>query len=238
MRGIHCVEEEASAFNLIGDARLAALAAALLAIFGSASAQQPPPAESSARAGVSERVMRDAESPMRWIKMHSETLRRSEESRKLAAATAAASAAPPSVVASPPVATSSRSAAAKASPSAATAKPQRLAQKQEAPASAASEPAAAARVDSAVEERSLVTVDRAEPEWDEDVIRSLRKGRVVVRFIVAEDGYLSRIQIVESTSSKLTGPAMAAVMQWRFEPIAEPRVATVEFGFDMESGKR
>ena len=123
-----------------------------------------------------------------------------------------------------------------------TTKPQRLAnvgQKQEAPASAASElVAAAARVDSAAEERSLVTVDRAEPEWDEDVIRSLRKGRVVVRFIVAEDGYLSRIQIVESTSTKLTGPAMAAVMQWRFEPITEPRVATVEFGFDMESGKR
>jgi hypothetical protein len=27
-------------------------------------------------------------------------------------------------------------------------------------------------------------------------------------------------------------------MQWRFEPIAEPRLATVEFGFDLDSGRR
>jgi TonB family protein len=84
----------------------------------------------------------------------------------------------------------------------------------------------------------LVPIDRAEPEWDDELLRSLRKGRVLVRFNVAEDGYLSRIQIVESTHSRLTGPAMAAVMQWRFEPPAEPRTATVEFGFDIDSPKR
>lgn len=166
---------------------------------------------------ISERTRRDAESPMRWIKIHSESVRRAEEARKAAAAKPAAAApspAPRNAAARPVAAAPAASVAAAAAPARAATPP-------------ANEPP----------EPALISIDRVEPEWDDELLRTLRKGRVVLRFHVAEDGYLSRMQIVESTSSRLTGPAMAAVMQWRFEPIAEPRVATAEFGFDIDSGR-
>jgi TonB family protein len=232
MRGFQRVLEEADASNLIGDVKLAALAAALLATFGMASAQQQPPA-SEPRSSMSERVLRDADSPMRWIKIQSESARK-------AAVSAAQASSPSPAVVSPPA---TKTASLKAAPSL---KPLRVASAAATATDtvsnarvATSMPTAnaAPRVDNATEE-PLVTIDRADPEWDEDVMQRLRHGRVVVRFNVAEDGYLSRIQIVESSNSRLAGPVMGALMQWRFEPIAEPRVATVEFGFDLDSGRR
>jgi len=223
------VIEEADASNLIGDVRLAALAATLLATFGMASAQQAATPEPPS---MSQRVLRDADSPFRWIKIQSESVRK--------ASAAAAPSSSPAVASPPPV----KTAAAKAAPSpkvlhvasAATASPEATANAA-APITAAAHGTTSPRADNTSEE-PLVNIDRADPEWDEDVMRTLRRGRVVVRFNVAEDGYLSRIQIVESSNSRLTGPVMGALMQWRFEPIAEPRVATVEFGFDLDSGRR
>lgn len=229
MRGFRRVQEEADASNLIGDVRLAALAAALLATVGMAGAQQAP-STPPARTGVSERAQRDAESPFRWIRIQSETVRKAAVAPTAASAVTAASPAP------------ARTAAAKPAP----AKPVRLAAvapaQAVAGASAVLQPAAEVPVASPPAakpiEEPLVNIDRADPEWDEDLMHALRRGHVVVRFNVAEDGYLSRIQIVESSNSRLTGPVMGALMQWRFEPIAEPRVATVEFGFDLDSGRR
>jgi TonB family protein len=193
--------------------RMAALAGALLAMLGGpAMAQdaQPP-------ARLSERVLREADSPFRWIKIHSESVRKTDDARRAAAS---ATATKPVAVAKP-VPVRSAAAAPASAVLLASAAP-----------AARSEPADSRDADDGA---VLVTVDRAEPEWDDELLRRLRKGRVVVRFHVAQDGYLSRIEIVESTSPRLTGPAMAAVMQWRFEPIAEPRVATAEFGFDVDS---
>jgi TonB family protein len=229
MRGFQRVQEEADASNSIGDVRLAALVAALLATVNVASAQ--PAAAPAAPAAMSERVMRDADSPFRWIKIQSETVRK---------AAAPAPTPAPAVVAAPPPAPKTAS----AKPAPAASKPVRLAMANAQPDQTASSPMAASPLPAAVtapkleQVEQLVNIDRADPEWDEDVMRNLRKGRVVVRFNVAEDGYLSRIQIVESTNSRLTGPVMGAVMQWRFQPISEPQVATVEFGFDLDSGRR
>jgi TonB family protein len=231
MRGFQRRQKEADASNRIGDARLAALVAALLATVNVATAQPAaPPAQPAA---MSERVMRDADSPFRWIKIQSETVRK---------AVAPAPAPAPVVVAAPPPPPATRTASAKPAPAAS--KPVRLAMANTQPDPTASSPMAASPLPAAVtapkleQIEQLVNIDRADPEWDEDLMRTLRKGRVVVRFNVAEDGYLSRIQIVESTNSRLTGPVMGAVMQWRFQPISEPQVATVEFGFDLESGRR
>ncbi len=230
MRGFQRVLEKADGSNLIGDARLAALAAALLATFGVASAQQAPAIEP--RSGMSERVLRDADSPMRWIKIQSESV------RKAAASSLQASAPSPAGVSPPALKTASAKSAAPAKrlpvvSAVAAADAGANANGATSTATANTAP----RVDNATEE-PLVAIDRADPEWDEDVMRRLRHGRVVVRFNVAEDGYLSRIQIVESSNSRLTGPVMGALMQWRFERIAEPRVVTVEFGFDLDSGRR
>jgi TonB family protein len=231
MRGFQRFREEADASNRIGDVRLAALAAALLATMGIASAQ-PASAPATPAAAVSERVLRDADSPFRWIKIHTETVRK------------AASPPPPPAPAPAVVAPSPAPKTAGAKPSVAASKPVRLAAANTTSEQIASSPSTTSSLPAAVtapkleQVEQLVNIDRADPEWDEDVMRNLRKGRVVVRFNVAEDGYLSRIQIVESTNSRLTGPVMGAVMQWRFQPISEPQVATVEFGFDLDSGRR
>jgi TonB family protein len=228
MRGFQRVQEEADASNRIGDVKLAALVAALLATANVASAQPATPP--AVPAAMSERVMRDADSPFRWIKIQSETVRK------------AAAPAPASAVVTAPPPPAPKTASAKPAPAAS--KPIRLAAANVQPDQTASSPVPASSLPAAVtapkldQVEQLVNIDRADPEWDEDVMRNLRKGRVVVRFNVAEDGYLSRIQIVESTNSRLTGPVMGAVMQWRFQPISEPQVATVEFGFDLDSGRR
>ena len=232
MRGFQRVIEEADASNLIGDVRLAALAAALLATFGVASAQQASAPEPP---GMSQRVLRDADSPFRWIRIQSESVRK-------AAAAPATPAPSPSPAVAPPSPTKTASIKAP-SPRplrvvpAATVTPEVKAGSSPPLATSATPANASPHADNTAEE-PLVNIDRADPEWDEDVMRKLRRGRVVVRFNVAEDGYLSRIQIVESSNSRLTGPVMGALMQWRFQPIAEPRVATVEFGFDLDSGRR
>lgn len=244
----HEIDERSA--SLASDARLVALAAALLTTLSVATAQTPGNS-GEVPAGISERARRDAESPFRWIRIHSESARKAEERKAAAAAAAAAAApapAPPTAAAARPARSpaTARAPAAPAAPAvtaqASAATPATLlastattAQSQSA-AQAAS--ALAPRPAEAEESEALVSIDKVDPEWDEELLRTLRKGRVLVRFHVAEDGYLSRIQIVESTHSKLTGPAMAAVMQWRFEPIPEPRVATVEFGFDVETGRR
>lgn len=237
----HEIDERSA--SLASDGRLVALAAALLTTLSVATAQTPGNA-GEVPAGISERARRDAESPFRWIRIHSESARKAEERKAAAAAAAAAPApAPPTAAAARP-ARSPATARAPAAPAATAqasapatllASTATTAQSQSA-AQAAS--ALAPRPAEAEEPEALVSIDKVDPEWDEELLRTLRKGRVLVRFHVAEDGYLSRIQIVESSHSKLTGPAMAAVMQWRFEPIPEPRVATVEFGFDVETGRR
>jgi len=209
-------------------------------------------AQPSGDAIISDRVKRDAESPFRWIRIHSESEKKAE-ARKTAVATAPAPPAPPPPEARPapapapvhvaaaPAPAPSRSAQARptappptivamATPTVPTSAAARTAA---AAAPVAGPPAAEEPEDTA--EGELIPIDKVDPEWDDDVLRQLRKGHVVVKFRVAEDGYLSRIQILESTNSKLIGPAMAAVMQWRFQPVAEPRVATVEFGFDIDA---
>ena len=203
-------------------------AALLLALAGGAPAMAQPAEQAEPGKGISERTLREAEGPMRWIKLHSETVRKSEESRKAAAAT---SATPPAVrpTAAANTRPTERVVAADKAPAARTA-----ANGAAAPAASRAQELAARSPDESVDTASLVAIDHVEPEWDDEVLRRLRKGRVVVRFQVAQDGYLSRIQIVESTNSRLTGPAMAAVMQWRFAPIPEPCVATAEFGFDID----
>jgi TonB family protein len=202
----------------------------LLAGFGIAGAQQPVAPEPPS---MSQRVLRDADSPMRWIKIQSESV------RKAAAPAALASSASPAVAPPPATKTASTKAVPPKLRVAPTATPTRDATAGTNPqlASSAAPASAPPHADNTTVE-ALDNIDRADPEWDEDVMRRLRHGRVVVRFNVAEDGYLSRIQIVESSNSRLTGPVMGALMQWRFQPIAEPRVATVEFGFDLDSGRR
>ncbi len=209
-----------------------ALAVALAASVPSPARAQTQTQADLGSAQISERVRRDAESPMRWIKIHSENARQAEEAKTAAAAAAAATARRPAAKTVAAPAPARAAADASAATQAANATPP-----QQAAAIKVPEAFASPTPPEDTPEAALISIDRVDPEWDDELLRTLRKGRVVVRFHVAEDGYLSRMQIVESTHSKLTGPAMAAVMQWRFEPLAEPRTATVEFGFDTESGR-
>jgi len=208
--------------DISSNVRMAALAAALLALLGPAAALAQDPSPAPAR--LSERVLREAESPLRWIKIQSESLRRSEDARK-------------AIVPAPDATTSARQAGAKPGPAVprAPAQPATTAAASSPLLVALAAPTSPRAVKPALAEAPeppLITIDRADPEWDEALLLRLHHGRVVARFHVATDGYLSRIEIVDSTDSRLTGPTMAALMQWRFEPIPEPRIATAEFGFD------
>lgn len=176
--------------------------------------------------GDAERLRRDAESPLRWIRVHAET-----PARPAAAASAPAAPArrPPSR--GPVKSAAAKSEVVKTEPAKAeVAKPAAptsdlAARPPDAPASRPAEPARAALPE-------LVLREQAAPDWDEAVLRTLRRGRVALAFEVDTDGRIRNAAIAESSDARLNDAALAAIGQWRFEPPAQPRKASIEFGFD------
>jgi TonB family protein len=183
----------------------------LVAACAAAGAQQPPLSDA-------ERLRRDAESPMRWIKLHAESSAPAPVPAAPAARPAPAKPAPRKAAAGAPAAEAPAVPAAPA-PAAVTAPP---------PAPApASAPAPGAE---------LTALRRSEPQWDAALMGALRRGRVEVRFSVASDGRLTLAEVIASTDARLDGAALAAMRQWRFAPMSAARTASVEFGFDLDRG--
>ncbi|RZL39034.1 MAG: TonB family protein [Rubrivivax sp.] len=60
---------------------------------------------------------------------------------------------------------------------------------------------------------------------------SFRDGFARVKFTVAPDGSVSAAESIKASHSRLATAAIDAVKQWRFEPIAAPREAAIEFAF-------
>ena len=80
----------------------------------------------------------------------------------------------------------------------------------------------------------LVLIDQAEPSWAPGLMQTVRQGQVRVRIEVDVDGRLSRVEIASSTDKRLDAAALDAVRRWRFQPLEQRRVATVEVGFDLD----
>lgn len=98
---------------------------------------------------------------------------------------------------------------------------------------AAAPPALAAAPEPDADE-VLVMVSQVEPQFPRAVMLDLRKGTVRVRFEVQPDGSVSAPAVVSSTNVRLNRAALAAVAQWKFQPLREPQEGIVELGFNLD----
>jgi len=80
----------------------------------------------------------------------------------------------------------------------------------------------------------LRQVVRADPEFSDRLMHQLRKGLVEVRFTVERDGSVTHPEMVSTTHPKLVEAALAAVAQWRFQPLNKAQQAVVSLGFDLQ----
>jgi len=85
-----------------------------------------------------------------------------------------------------------------------------------------------------VVETPLKAIKMVEPEFPRQLQSTLRSGTVQVRFTVLPDGSVGRAEAIQTTHRRLNTAALEAVNQWRFEPIAKAREATVELVFRVE----
>jgi protein TonB len=81
---------------------------------------------------------------------------------------------------------------------------------------------------------TLTPLARAEPQFPQNLLRSLRKGQVQVQFTVLPDGSVDTPIVLASSSPRLNSSVLAAVTQWRFAPLTKAQSAVVEVGFDIE----
>ena len=80
----------------------------------------------------------------------------------------------------------------------------------------------------------LKLLRQVEPDFPGALQRRLRQGSVEVAFTVLPDGSVSALSVLRSSHPRLDAPALEAVAQWRFEPIAAPKGGVVEVGFKLD----
>ncbi|HEV8312701.1 MAG TPA: TonB family protein, partial [Burkholderiaceae bacterium] len=83
-------------------------------------------------------------------------------------------------------------------------------------------------------EEPLVLKAQVDPEFPGGLMRNLRKGTVQVKFTVQPDGTVGSTEVVKTTHARLNTAAMAAVKQWRFEPLRHAQLGIVELGFNLD----
>jgi TonB family protein len=106
-----------------------------------------------------------------------------------------------------------------------------------APAEAPVAVAAATPAMSAPEEladESLTPLLRPEPEFPQNLMRTVHKGEVRVRFTVLPDGSVDAPAVVTTSHPRLNAAALAAIAQWRFVPLRKAQTAIVSLGFDID----
>lgn len=248
--------------SLVRIGRTACLMVLLGAAHGSlVQAQTPATAPPAAELTPAERAKRDADKVFQMIMIHSDkprkvraeakaepkrddkaapavtpTAQRPAHAEPAAAAVAGAAARANERSGKPESATAAQSTsatAAAASPNASPggSGPGTATQLASAPLAAAT-PAAAAEEDD--DDVALVAVKQFAPEFPGNVMRQLRKGTVQVRFDVQPDGSVGHAEIVKTTNRRLNETAVAAVSQWRFQPVRKLQTAIVELGFDLD----
>jgi TonB family protein len=78
----------------------------------------------------------------------------------------------------------------------------------------------------------LELIQGAEPAFPRRLVQSVVSGSVKVAFDVLPDGSVTAVQVLQSPHPGLNAPAVAAVSQWRFQPVAERVSGVTEFKFD------
>ena len=210
--------------------------------WGQASAPAPSTSASSP-SSASERASREGDKVFKWILMHSDKPRKVKDA-PAAAPTAVAAPAAKAEAPKPQAARTEKSPAPPGIPAQATAAaPAESARPADAgsggavaalapPPARQETPAAAAPEDDT--EEPLVLKSQVDPEFPGALMRNLRKGTVQVKFTVQPDGTVGSTEVVKTTHSRLNMAAMAAVKQWRFEPLHHAQPGIVELGFNLD----
>jgi TonB family protein len=72
------------------------------------------------------------------------------------------------------------------------------------------------------------------PEFPPSLVQSLRRGSVRVQFNVMPDGTVAALDVVGSSNPRLNPAALAAVAQWRFQPVTRAQLAQVDLAFSID----
>jgi len=81
---------------------------------------------------------------------------------------------------------------------------------------------------------ALVPIAQPEPQFPAAVMRALRRGAVQVRFSVLADGSVADLEVLHTSNPRLNAAALAAVGQWRFQPVTRVQTGAVEVGFNLD----
>jgi TonB family protein len=82
--------------------------------------------------------------------------------------------------------------------------------------------------------QGLVALAQPAPEFPINVMRTLRRGTVQVRFSVMTDGSVADLEVLNTTSPRLNAAALAGIAQWRFQPVSKVQTGAVEVGFNLD----
>jgi len=186
---------------------------------------QAQPAPAASQNAPSERAQRDADKVFQWIRLHADKPRRARDEKEVqpAAVVRPAKAVRPATPLEPP---------APSEPPAATPAP--LETPRVDPVAAAPVAVAPASPLEPEEDDPLVFVHQVEPDFPRLAMRSLRKGSVRVRFEVKPDGTIGRTEVVKTSNGRLNEAAVAAVAQWRFQPLRHAQAGFVDLEFNLD----
>ena len=221
-----------------------------------ATAQTAAPGASTASSSASaltpeERAKREGDQVFRWILIHSDKPRKAAAPKDEKPAPVVTRVKPPVRAAEPvveatagavpaavperpvpPIATIAVPEAAPPPVSSPAPEPVAVSKAESTAAVTAVPPASlAAAVDADVTE-SLKPVSQEEPKFPVNLVRTLRTGQVQVKFTVLPDGSVAEPAVVSTSNARLNPSALAAVAQWRFEPVRKPQQGVVELGFN------
>jgi len=182
-----------------------------------------------------DRSQKQSDSVYRWIKMHSEPIRKPEAAPKprpkaeVAPQAARKPEAAPASPIEPAPAVEARidapNATAAPAPTLETASPS-------APTTVAAAPATP--VVAEVENMDLRPIRQPQPVVPRELRSGVATGRVMLSFTVQTDGSVAETTVVRTTNRRLSKPALDAVSQWRFEPIRTARAVQVEIEFNLQ----
>ncbi|WP_181179450.1 energy transducer TonB [Methylibium rhizosphaerae] len=93
--------------------------------------------------------------------------------------------------------------------------------------------AAASQAVEPEQDQPLILLHQVDPDFPAAIVRRQKKGVVTLRFEVQVDGSVNQPEVIRSSNPRLNPAALAAVAQWKFEPLSRPQSASAELAFDL-----
>ncbi len=206
--------------------------------------QAPIPAKAASDSTAIERSQRQSDNVYRWIKYFADQPKKPDANKPRAKTDSPAPTPTPASARKPepkgPAAETEAATAAapptQAAPAAsATADAQQPPSANAVPAVASVAAASAAEPEVIAEtEQPLVPIAVVEPSIPRELRNESINTKVLLSFTVQTDGSVATPSVISGNNRRLNKSAMAAISQWRFEPIRSERVTQIEFQFTQE----